>query len=67
MSGTMISTAASTMMVERLKTLALAGRIRQLDLQFARLVADLGGSPELVLGGGAHLLRAGARPCLFAA
>ncbi len=50
MSGTMISTAASTMMVERLKTLALAGRIRQLDLQFARLVADLGGSPELVLG-----------------
>ncbi|MGH1391660.1 MAG: exodeoxyribonuclease V subunit alpha [Aeromonas jandaei] len=50
MSGTMISTAASAMMVERLKTLALAGRIRQLDLQFARLVADLGGSPELVLG-----------------
>ncbi len=50
MSGTMISTATSAMMVERLKTLALAGRIRQLDLQFARLVADLGGSPELVLG-----------------
>ncbi len=39
-----------TMMIERLKALALAGRIRQLDLQFARLVADLGGSPELVLG-----------------
>ncbi|MDX7872712.1 exodeoxyribonuclease V subunit alpha [Aeromonas caviae] len=37
-------------MIERLKALALAGRIRQLDLQFARLVADLGGSPELVLG-----------------
>ena len=36
-------------MIERLKALALAG-IRQLDLQFARLVADLGGSPELVLG-----------------
>jgi exodeoxyribonuclease V alpha subunit len=50
MSGTMISTAASAMMVERLKALALAGRIRQLDLQFAKLVADLGGSPELVLG-----------------
>ena len=50
MSGTMISTATSAMMVERLKTLALTGRIRQLDLQFARLVADLGGSPELVLG-----------------
>lgn len=50
MSGTMISTATSAMMVERLKTLALAGRIRQLDLQFAKLVADLGGSPELVLG-----------------
>ncbi|MFV3351727.1 exodeoxyribonuclease V subunit alpha [Aeromonas veronii] len=50
MSGTMISTATSAMMVERLKTLALAGRIRQLDLQFARLVADLGGRPELVLG-----------------
>ena len=28
-------------MIERLKALALAGRIRQLDLQFARLVADL--------------------------
>ena len=39
-----------TMMIERLKALALAGRIRQLDLQFAKLVADLGGSPELVLG-----------------
>ncbi|MGZ8067728.1 exodeoxyribonuclease V subunit alpha [Aeromonas salmonicida] len=50
MSGTMISTATSVMMVERLKTLALAGRIRQLDLQFAKLVADLGGGPELVLG-----------------
>ncbi len=37
-------------MIERLKALALAGRIRQLDLQFARLVADLGGTPELVLG-----------------
>ncbi|MGY3945228.1 exodeoxyribonuclease V subunit alpha [Aeromonas tecta] len=37
-------------MIERLKKLALAGRIRQLDLQFAKLVADLGGSPELVLG-----------------
>lgn len=37
-------------MIERLKALALAGRIRQLDLQFARLVADLGGCPELVLG-----------------
>ena len=37
-------------MIERLKALALAGRIRQLDLQFAKLVADLGGSPELVLG-----------------
>ncbi|MGL5037568.1 MAG: exodeoxyribonuclease V subunit alpha [Aeromonas sp.] len=50
MSDTMISTATSAMMIERLKALALAGRIRQLDLQFAKLVADLGGSPELVLG-----------------
>ena len=50
MSDTMISTATSTLMIERLKALALAGRIRQLDLQFAKLVADLGGSPELVLG-----------------
>ena len=41
---------SSGMIIERLKTLALAGRIRQLDLQFAKLVADLGGSPELVLG-----------------
>lgn len=40
----------SAAMIERLKALALAGRIRQLDLQFARLVADLGGTPELVLG-----------------
>ena len=40
----------SDVVIERLKALALAGRIRQLDLQFARLVADLGGSPELVLG-----------------
>ena len=39
-----------TAMIERLKQLALAGRIRQLDLQFARLVADLGAGPELVLG-----------------
>ncbi|WP_349920028.1 exodeoxyribonuclease V subunit alpha [Aeromonas veronii] len=37
-------------MIERLKQLALAGRIRQLDLQFAKLVADLGAGPELVLG-----------------
>ena len=37
-------------MIARLKQLALMGRIRQLDLQFAKLVADLGGSPELVLG-----------------
>ncbi|RQM54239.1 exodeoxyribonuclease V subunit alpha [Aeromonas caviae] len=37
-------------MIERLKALALAGRIRQLGLQFAGLGADLGGSPELVLG-----------------
>ena len=37
-------------MIERLKALALAGRIRQLDLHFAKLVADLGGGPELVLG-----------------
>ncbi|MCE9935820.1 exodeoxyribonuclease V subunit alpha, partial [Aeromonas salmonicida] len=50
MSDTMISTATSTIMIERLKALALAGRIRQLDLQFAKLVADLGGSSELVLG-----------------
>ncbi|WP_314926107.1 exodeoxyribonuclease V subunit alpha [Aeromonas piscicola] len=50
MSDTMISTATSTIMIERLKALALAGRIRQLDLQFAKLLADLGGSPELVLG-----------------
>ena len=27
-------------MIERLKALALGGRIRQLDLQFAKLVAD---------------------------
>lgn len=40
----------SDVVIERLKALALAGRIRQLDLQFAKLVADLGGSPELVLG-----------------
>lgn len=40
----------SAMMIERLKALALGGRIRQLDLQFAKLVADLGGGPELVLG-----------------
>ncbi|WP_197026307.1 hypothetical protein, partial [Aeromonas dhakensis] len=40
----------SAMMIERLKALALAGRIRHLDLQFAKLVADLGGGPELVLG-----------------
>ncbi|MGY6040560.1 exodeoxyribonuclease V subunit alpha [Aeromonas sp. AE23HZ002T15] len=39
-----------TAMIERLKQLALAGRIRQLDLQFAKLVADLGAGPELVLG-----------------
>ncbi|WP_310597967.1 exodeoxyribonuclease V subunit alpha [Aeromonas aquatica] len=39
-----------TDMIARLKQLALAGRIRQLDLQFSKLVADLGGSPELVLG-----------------
>lgn len=39
-----------TAMIERLKQLALAGRIRQLDLQFARLLADLGAGPELVLG-----------------
>ncbi|POG21527.1 exodeoxyribonuclease V subunit alpha [Aeromonas bestiarum] len=50
MSDTMISTATSAIMIERLKALALTGRIRQLDLQFAKLVADLGGSPELVLG-----------------
>ena len=50
MSGIIISTATSAMMIERLKALALAGRIRQLDLQFAKLVADLGGTPELVLG-----------------
>lgn len=37
-------------MIERLRVLALAGRIRQLDLQFAKLVADLGGSAEVVLG-----------------
>ncbi|HDN9020071.1 TPA: exodeoxyribonuclease V subunit alpha [Aeromonas salmonicida] len=50
MSDTMITTATSAIMIERLKALALTGRIRQLDLQFAKLVADLGGSPELVLG-----------------
>ncbi|MCH7372900.1 exodeoxyribonuclease V subunit alpha [Aeromonas sp. MR16] len=39
-----------TDMIARLKQLALASRIRQLDLQFSKLVSDLGGSPELVLG-----------------
>ena len=35
--------------IARLRALAASGELRQLDLQFARLLADLGGTPELVL------------------
>ena len=37
-------------MIERLKALALAGRIRQLDLQFCQAGGRPGRQPELVLG-----------------
>ena len=50
MNGNTSSNTHGNPVIERLKALALAGRIHQLDLQFAKLVADLGGSPELVLG-----------------
>ncbi|MFL9590798.1 exodeoxyribonuclease V subunit alpha [Aeromonas schubertii] len=36
-------------LLTRLRTLADAGRVRQLDVQFARLIESLGGEQELVL------------------
>ena len=43
------SSLPATPLLERLSALAAAGKLRQIDLQLARLLLELGGEPELAL------------------